>query len=413
LNEIARTIPGSLSLSAPHIGRVTDAASTAAAEAAGALARRLRPDAFGAEPAGERLERILRSPNFSDGAFRNPVPTRRGQPGSVLSVLRSTFLAEDRARREPADTIPVRPLTADHLAEPPVSGLRVTWMGHAGVLAEIDGRRVLFDPVWGERCSPVPGFGPRRLHPAPIPLDELGPVDAVVVSHDHYDHLDMPTIRGLVDSGAVFAVPLGLGAHLELWGVRPDRIVELDWNESAEAAGLRMTAVPARHYCSRGPRTSPLLLWASWVVESPRHRLYHSGDTGYFPGFAAIGAEHGPFDVTMVQIGAYSSELWPDVHMTPEEGVRAHRDLGGELMLPIHWGTFNLAPHAWDEPAERTVAAAEASGVSLAIPRVGEPFEPAKPPVLDPWWRAVAAPCAARGRAPVRTASPVPTAATP
>ncbi|WP_051941606.1 MBL fold metallo-hydrolase [Phaeacidiphilus oryzae] len=377
------------------------------------MARRLRPDSFGAEPAGERLERILRSPNFVDGAFRNPVPTRRGEPGSMLSALRTTFLAEDRSRRLPAGEIPVHPLTPEELAEPPASGLRVTWLGHAGVLAEIDGRRVLFDPVWGERCSPIGGFGPRRLHPAPIPLDRLGRVDAVVVSHDHYDHLDMPTIRGLVGSDAVFAVPLGLGAHLELWGVRPERIVELDWNETAEAAGLRLTATPARHYCSRGPRTSPLLLWASWVVEGERHRVYHSGDTGYFPGFAEIGARHGPFDVTMVQIGAYSPELWPDVHMTPEEGVRAHLDLGGELMLPIHWATFNLAPHPWDEPAERTLAAAASAGVTLALPRVGAPFEPAKAPAPEPWWRAIAAPSPTERCGAPRPAAPVATTATP
>ncbi|MGA5700530.1 MBL fold metallo-hydrolase [Peterkaempfera bronchialis] len=355
----------------------------------GAALRRLRPAAFGAEPSGARLERILRSPHFVDGAFRNPVPTRRLVTGSPLPGLRA-ILTADRSRRVPAAAVPLRRLTAADFAEPPASGLRTTWIGHATVFVEIDGRRVLIDPVWGERCSPFASFGPRRLHPVPVPLSELGPVDVVVVSHDHYDHLDMGTVQALIDTKAVFAVPLGVGAHLEHWGVPQRRIVELDWWESAEVAGLTLTATPARHYCSRGPRTSPHLLWASWVVAGPEHRVFHSGDTGYFPGFAEIGERLGPFDATMVQIGAYS-DFWPEVHMTPEEGVRAHQELRGAVLLPIHWGTFDLAPHPWEEPAERSVAAARAAGAVLVAPRPGDPLEPADPPALQLWWRAVAA----------------------
>jgi L-ascorbate metabolism protein UlaG (beta-lactamase superfamily) len=349
------------------------------------------PAAFGAEPTGERLARIRRSPHFVDGAFRNPVATRRLASGAFPGALRAG-LAKKRSR--PAQAVPVHRLTAAELAVPPADGLRLTWMGHATVLAEIGGRRVLFDPVWGERCSPFAGFGPRRLHPNPIPLAELGPIDVVVVSHDHYDHLDMAAIRVLVRSGADFAVPLGVGAHLEHWGVPAGRITELDWHESARIAGLTLTATPARHYCSRGARTSRYQLWASWVVQGGGHRVFHSGDTGYFPGFAEIGAVHGPFDATMVQVGAYS-EFWPEVHMTPEEGVRAHGDLTGEsgaVLLPIHWGTFDLAPHAWDEPIERTLAAAVPLGHTVATPRPGEPFEPGTDTDFRPWWRAVAAP---------------------
>ena len=360
----------------------------------------LRPAAFGAEPTGERLARIERSPHFVDGAFRNPVPTRRLIPGSVPGALRAGLT---KKRSRPVATIPVHRVTAEELAVPPADGLRLTWMGHATVLAEIQGRRVLFDPVWGERCSPFPGFGPRRLHPNPLPLAELGPVDLVVVSHDHYDHLDMDAIRELVTSGADFAVPLGVGAHLEHWGVPADRIVELDWNESARVAGLTLTATPARHYCARGPRTGTHQLWASWVVAGRQHKVFHSGDTGYFPGFAEIGAQHGPFDATMMQIGAYS-EFWPEVHMTPEEGVRAHGDLGGgAVLLPIHWATFDLAPHAWDEPIERTLAAARTAGVTVATPRPGEPFEPTALPEFRPWWRTVAAPPLPGTEAPTET----------
>jgi len=367
-----------------------------------------RPAAFGADPAGERMVRIRRSPNFADGVFRNPEGGRtRPSGGSMVEFAKIYFARESRARRVPAAPVPLHPTTVADLAGPATSGLRVTWMGHSSVLAEIDGRRVLFDPVWGERCSPFSFAGPKRLHPVPAPLAALGSVDVVVISHDHYDHLDLPTIRALASSETVFAVPLGVGAHLERWGVSSDRLRELDWNESTEVAGLRLTATPARHFCGRGLRNQQHTLWASWVVAGPEHRIYHSGDTGYFAGFKNIGAEHGPFDVTMIQIGAYSEYWpknhtgavpdpgpWPDIHMTPDEGVRAQLDLHqGKphgVMLPIHWGTFNLAPHPWHEPAERTLHAGHKAGQAVATPRPGEPFEPSAMDPAHPWWREVA-----------------------
>ena len=369
------------------------------------LASGWRLATFGAEPKGERLARIHRSPNFADGAFRNPVAAETLPRGSALAFLRTQLRKTDRMRRRPAGAVPVHRLTAAELAELPVSGLRLTWMGHSSVLAEIDGRRVLFDPVWGERCSPFSFVGPRRVHPTPLALSalgDLGPLDAVVISHDHYDHLDLPTIRWLVRTGTVFAVPLGVGAHLERWGVPAERMAELDWNESTQIEELTLTATPARHFCGRRIRSKQHALWASWVVAGPHHRIYHSGDTGYFPGFAEIGEQRGPFDATMIQIGAYS-DFWPDIHMTPEEGLRAHTDLSGGAstctLLPIHWGTFNLAPHPWEEPAERTVAAAREVGVTLAVPPPGRPFEPAGKPELDPWWRAIAVPSSEEGEA--------------
>ncbi|GAA3378476.1 MBL fold metallo-hydrolase [Streptomyces sannanensis] len=366
--------------------------------------RTLKPTAFGADPTGARMERIRRSPNFADGVFQNPVGARTRPSGSALDFAKVYFRKEDRVRRAPAGVIPVHPTTLADLSRPPASGLRLTWMGHSSVLAEIDGRRVLFDPVWGERCSPFAFAGPKRLHPVPVSLAALGPVDVVVISHDHYDHLDLPTIRALASIDTVFAVPLGVGAHLEHWGVPPGHLRELDWNESTEVAGTRLTATPARHFCGRGLRNRQHTLWASWVVTGPKHRIYHSGDTGYFPGFKEIGAEHGPFDATMIQIGAYS-DFWPDIHMTPAEGVQAHLDLQGNdpaagVMLPIHWGTFNLAPHAWAEPGEWTKDAAEEAGQAVAFPWPGEPFEPAGRLPADSWWRVVSAPVARPWRRP-------------
>jgi L-ascorbate metabolism protein UlaG (beta-lactamase superfamily) len=362
------------------------------------------PLSFGAEPSGERLARIERSPNYDaeSGSFRNPQPAQR-MPRAVRSRREMMRALLSRDGRRPAGPVP---LARPDLTSPPASGLRLTWLGHATVLAEIDGRRVLFDPVWGSRCSPFSFIGPRRLHAAPVPLASLGRLDAVVISHDHYDHLDLPTIRRLAGSDVPFAVTLGVGAHLERWGVPPERFAELDWHESTEIAGLRLTATPARHFCGRGLRNKQRTLWASWAVEGPEHRIFHSGDTGYFPGFAEIGAEYGPFDATMIQIGAYS-EFWPDIHMTPEEGLRAHRDLtgAGGAMLPIHWGTFNLAPHPWAEPGERLLAAAVDAGVRTAVPMPGGSFEPSAPSLpRTPWWRGLAGerPTAATGHAGAR-----------
>ncbi|MFE0700834.1 MBL fold metallo-hydrolase [Streptomyces sp. NPDC058872] len=371
--------------------------------------RALRPESFGAEPTGERLARIRRSPNFANGIFQNPEPARRSPSGSTFDIAKTYVEKEGRARRAPTGAIPVHPTTLADIAKPPVTGLRLTWMGHSGVLAEIDGHRVLFDPVWGDRCSPFPFAGPKRLHPVPVPLAALGPVDVVVISHDHYDHLDLPTIKALATTDTVFAVPLGVGAHLEHWGVSASRLRELDWNESTGIGELRLTATPARHFCGRGLRNTQHTLWASWVVQGPAHRIFHSGDTGYFSGFRDIGAAHGPFDATMIQIGAYS-EFWTDIHMTPAEGIRSHLDLQGGgpggVLLPIHWGTFNLAPHAWAEPGEWTGDAAEEVGQAVAFPRPGEPFEPAGKLPSDAWWRGVSHPIARPWRRPRSVEAP-------
>ncbi|MGW1543334.1 MBL fold metallo-hydrolase [Streptomyces sp. NPDC002309] len=367
--------------------------------------RALQPAAFGAEPIGERMARIRRSPHFKDGVFQNPGgPSRIRPSGSTRDIAKTYFDKDARNRRTPHGVMPVHPTTAADLARPPATGLRLTWLGHSSVLAEIDGQRVLFDPVWGERCSPFAFAGPKRLHPVPLPLTALGPVDVVVISHDHYDHLDLPTIRALAGTDTVFAVPLGVGAHLEHWGVSADRLRELDWQESTKVGGLTLTATPARHFCGRGLRNTQHTLWASWAVAGESHRIFHSGDTGYFDGFRDIGADHGPFDATMIQIGAYS-RYWPDIHMTPEEGVRAHLDLqGGDapagVLLPIHWGTFNLAPHPYAEPGEWTKDAAEEVGQAVAFPRPGEPFEPAGRLPVEAWWRAVSVPIAHPWRRP-------------
>ncbi|MFO7194187.1 MAG: MBL fold metallo-hydrolase [Thermocrispum agreste] len=335
---------------------------------------------MGALPDPEEMARRARNSVYRNGAFHNLGRTTVVPPAEdVRSTLREMW--RNRGSRKPAVPVPLTP------AQPPApGGLHVTWYGHASSLVEISGVRLLLDPVWGPRVSPVP-IGPRRLHPVPHRLADVGRVDAVLVSHDHYDHLDMPTVDWLRDNtDAPFVVPLGVGAHLRFWQVPAERIVELDWTESADVAGVRLTATPAWHFSGRGLRRNPTL-WASWVIAGADARVFYSGDSGYFDGYAAIGAEHGPFDASLIQVGAYAAS-WPDVHMTPEEGVRAHRDLRGGLLIPVHWGTFTLAPHPWAEPAERAVAAAEAAGVPIAVPNPGQRIDVATPPPPAPWWKA-------------------------
>jgi L-ascorbate metabolism protein UlaG (beta-lactamase superfamily) len=337
---------------------------------------------LGGRPEGARLQRIQRSPQYSDGRFRN----RREAPLTTASnremFRRQFFGKEQRAPLRPVPLMRERPKAA--------SSLRATWIGWATVLVEIDGRHVLTDPIWSERCSPSTLVGPKRFHEPPIALDALPRIDAVVISHDHYDHLDMPTVRALASRGTRFAVPLGIGAHLERWGVPLAQIVELDWNEGADFNGLRITATPSRHYSGRNPRHPNETLWASWVVAGPRHRFWFSGDTGWFDELAEIGAQHGPFDLTLIKIGA-SDPTWESIHMSPEDAVRASQAVRGQVLLPIHWATFNLGFHAWSDPPDRALAAATKSGVTIVIPRPGQAVDLEHPVgAPEPWWRSSA-----------------------
>lgn len=336
--------------------------------------------ALGRKPHGEHLARLATSPQWSGDHFENPLPESDMKMWPILKA----WLGGDEVR-EPDRPPPTAGLTTASFATPPASGLRLTWIGHSTFVIEIDGKRILTDPVWGERASPSSVFGPSRFVAPPIALADLPPIDAIVISHDHYDHLDHPTISALAAGDVPFYVPLGLGSHLAYWGVAPDRIHEMDWWDTADIGGVTIAATPSRHFSGRAPGGHNSTLWCSFALVGPQNRVFFSGDTALFPGFADIGAKYGPFDVTLMENGAYSA-LWRDVHLGPEQAIAAHRMLGGALLVPIHWGTFTLAHHAWTEPAERIVAAAEAAGVRVAVPRIGEQLEPADPPPLVRWW---------------------------
>lgn len=362
--------------------RLLTSALVAANSSATALAERGAWPALGGIPDPDEM---ARSPRYRDGAFHNVKHVSwLPQPGSARATARE--MVAGNGSRRPQGEIPLARVRRDHVG---ADALAVTWFGHASSLVEIDGSRVLIDPVWGDRVSPVAGIGPRRLHEPPHSLNDLGKLDAIVISHDHYDHLDMPTVRALAAAqDAPFVVPLGVGAHLRRWAVPDERIIELDWFADVELAGLRITATPGQHFSGRSLTRNPTL-WASWVIAGPKRRIYYTGDTGYFPGFAEIGTRYGPFDAALIQIGAYNVS-WPDVHMTPEEGVSAHREAGGGLLIPVHWGTFNLAPHPWSEPVERLMTAAAEHGVEVAVPKPGERVDAADERQADPWWRAIA-----------------------
>jgi L-ascorbate metabolism protein UlaG (beta-lactamase superfamily) len=338
--------------------------------------------AMGARPAGQRAARIGASPRFDGRVFRNSLPGTVIPPGAGREILREVLFGKQR--RRPAARVPiVSPSGLDGAA---ADGLNAIWFGHASTLLEIEGRRVLVDPVWSLRCSPSSLVGPRRLHPMPLALRDLPPLDAIVISHDHYDHLDMATVRELTRrQAAPFLMPLGVGAHLERWRVPAERIIELDWNDATTLAGLRFTLTEARHFSGRAFARNETL-WGSWVIAGERRRAFYTGDTGYFPGVADLGADFGPFDLTLIQVGAYS-RYWPDIHMTPEEAVATHLDLRGGLLVPVHWATFNLAPHAWADPVDRIWLAAKENDVSLSVPRPGERVDPDDPTEVDGWWQ--------------------------
>lgn len=364
------------------------AAGTASLAAGGWVLQALRdtPAALGANPAAIRAA-VEGSPNYRDGVFHNLEPASALRLDTEENRLILFEIFSSRSRSLPGAEIPMADVAKDSGAAP----LSATWLGHATALVEVDGYRILTDPVWSERCSPARSIGPRRLHPPPLPVESLPALDAVVISHDHHDHLDMPSVQNLARTQrALFVTPLGVGAHLRAWGVPASRIVELDWHASTEIGELTLTCTPARHYSGRFLSRNNTL-WASWVIRGPRHRAYFGGDSGYTGTFADIGAAHGPFGLTLLPIGAYN-KAWPDIHMNPEEAVQSHTDLNGDtsgVLVPIHWCTFRLAPHPWAEPADRLVAAAADAGVEVAVPRPGGRVIPGEKSGAgeDAWWR--------------------------
>ncbi|UTY56924.1 MBL fold metallo-hydrolase [Massilia sp. erpn] len=324
------------------------------------------------------------SPQQKEGKFRNPVAMNQMGLRKALSIWWK-FAFDKPAGTVPTQAIPVQTITRAQLLAAPDNSLYR--LGHSTVLLKLHGQFWLTDPVFSERASPVQWAGPARFHAPPIGIAELPPIRGVILSHDHYDHLDYAAIQQLADKVEVFLTPLGVGDRLIGWGVPAAKVRQLDWWQTTTVDGLRLSATPAQHFSGRTPFDGNKTLWASWVIDSGDLRIFFSGDSGYFKGFKEIGDKHGPFDLTLLETGAYDPQ-WPDVHMQPEETLQAHKDLRGKVLLPIHNGTFDLALHTWDDPFQRIAALAAEHGHTLATPQIGQALNIAAPAPTPAWWTA-------------------------
>ena len=344
-------------------------------------------DAMGARPVDQSSHSNQDLGHYREGRFISQ-PAIGDMSWGKIGRITARFMFGDKVDPAPTSLLPTVPLNAASFDSPPPDGdYRVTWLGHATAMIELDGLRIMTDPVFSDRASPFANMGPKRFQPMPIALADVPDLDVVIISHDHYDHLDMAAIKEMHPRVGRFFVPLGVGEHLRKWDVPAEKITELDWWQDAPVSPeVTLIATPARHFSGRGMFDKNKTLWASWVVSGSQHQLFFSGDTGMHEGFNDIGEKYGPFDLAMIEDGAYDKD-WPDVHMRPEETVQAAKMLKAKRVLPIHWGTFDLANHAWYEPANRVKELANEHNVPLAQPRPGEAIGPHLPWPVAQWWK--------------------------
>ena len=263
--------------------------------------------------------------------------------------------------------------------------MKFIWLGHSTILLSIDGKVILIDPIFSDHAAPIP-IAAKRFQPPAIQLDDLPPIDHIIISHDHYDHLDMETVKYFIGKDISFLAPLGVGAHLRHWGVKDEHITELDWWEEAELDGLTFAATPSQHFSGRiGFMHNNKTLWASWVIEGQQQSVFFSGDSGYDTHYKAIGEAYGPFDVVFMENGQYN-EGWRAVHNMPEEAIKAFHDVGGTYLVPVHWGMFDLAVHNWYDPPNEVTRRAKEADIKLITPRLGQLVSMDNPKLYDQWW---------------------------
>lgn len=340
-----------------------------------------------ARPARKKNIQFENSKNFLKGKFKYPNETTIDYSLKALLPVILEYIKGNPNKR-PKETLQVKDVSKSFFTSN-LDKASVTWFGHSSSLIRLDGKLLLLDPVFEVYSSPFKLGGKRYSKKMPIEIEDLPDIDAVLISHDHYDHLEERSIKKLRNKVKKFLVPLGVGSHLESWGINPERIVELDWWEEADFYGLKFRCTPAKHSSGRGLFNQDSTLWCSWIIEGKHTKMFFSGDSGYGPHFQEIGVKYGPFDLTLIEAGQYDNNGWWTLHMLPEETIQAHIDLRGKTLLPIHWGAFTLAIHDWDEPIERVLKAASERNIIVAAPRIGETVEIGSSKVpLDPWWRA-------------------------
>ena len=342
---------------------------------------------FGGSASNDKKLLYSRSSQYQDGVFVNAIPTSLDMGFRATAKIAYKFFFNREEMLEPSQSLPFKKIDPVTLAMQGKGLKRITWLGHSACLLEIDGKRILFDPMLGPSPAPHPWLGPKRFSSLPLTLDEMPRIDVVVISHDHYDHLDYESIVKLSKKTTHFYTPIGVGTHLEEWGIEPGKITELDWWEQSTADGFTFVCTPARHFSGRGVFDRFATLWASWIVKTENTNIYFSGDGGYGPHFSEIGQRYGPFDFAMLECGQYN-ELWKDIHMMPEETVQAAKDLKAKAMMPIHWGAFALAMHTWMDPIERVTVAAQEENMPIATPIIGEPISLDASQFPDKkWWK--------------------------
>ena len=342
---------------------------------------------FGASPDKNSKKIIENSENFIEGKFRNIKTTYTNfRTLEKKATLMDWF-------SPPKDKNPLNPLPTIKFIGKDLAEGKFVWLGHSTVLMKTEGLVVMTDPVFN-RASPLPSFNSKSksnffngkpfIFENPVVIDDLPKVDVVIISHDHYDHLDSKAIKDLSNRVDQFFVPLGVGAHLERWGVNKNRITEYDWYDSKDYKNIKFTFAPSLHFSGRGVTNGNSTLWGSWMIKSKTLSAYFSGDGGYSETFKKLGNEYGPFDIAFIENGAYNVD-WSNVHMFPDEAVQASIDLKAEVLFPIHWSKFDLSVHPWDEPIIRITKEAEKKNVNIATPMIGEVFELSSIP-KKPWW---------------------------